>query len=172
MYLRAFTGNKRSKHTIWVLMFLIIGAHLVAFFGWTFSTFPDKCHWTFYPTDEEFAARCHHPPIALKLPDYNIFLLIFTVIMDLIILYLPCRPVWRLQLAKRQRISILAILFAGVMYELSPLPPPNRMTDLQAYNPTSVTITNLIRLAYFVARFYGHGTFDNSTTEFRVNVIT
>ena len=124
MYLRAFTGNKTFKRTIWVLIFLITSAHLVAFFGWTFSTFPVKCHWTFYPTDAEFDTRCHHPPMAAKLPPYNLFLLVFTVVMDCVILYLPCRPVWRLQLPKRQRLSILAILFAGVLYELALLPLP------------------------------------------------
>ncbi|MCJ1422915.1 hypothetical protein MMC29_000795 [Sticta canariensis] len=88
--------------------------------------------------------------------------------MDGVILYLPCRPVWRLQLPKRQRLSILAILFAGLI----PPPPPNRTTDLRAYDPTSVTIASLVRMAYFVVRFYRGGRLDNSLTEFRVNVIT
>lgn len=119
MYLRVFTASKTFKVTVWVLIFLITGAHIVGFLGWSFSTIPVWCHWTYYPTDEEYAARCHHPALNHVLVPYTLFLNVFTVAVDLVILYLPCRPVWRLQLAKRQRISILLILFAGVMYELA-----------------------------------------------------
>ena len=119
MYLRVFTASKTFKYTCWVLIFLISGAHIVAFLGWNFSTIPVWCHWTYYPTDEEYAARCHHPALNDVLVPYTLFLNIFTVVVDLLILYLPCRPVWRLQLPKRQRISILVILFTGVMYELT-----------------------------------------------------
>lgn len=119
MYLRAFTGNKSNrtfKYTVWVLIFLISSAHLIAFLGWTFSVMPVWCHWTYFATTEE-EAQCWHPKFNYVNVPYSLFLNTFTVVVDLIILYLPCRPVWRLQLPKRQRISILAILFAGVMYE-------------------------------------------------------
>ncbi|MCJ1424962.1 hypothetical protein MMC29_002850 [Sticta canariensis] len=149
MYLRAFTGNKTFKYTCWVLICLITAAHMVAFLGWVFSIIPVSCHWTYYPTDEEYARRCNSTSLGNILVHYSLFLNIFTVILDLVILYLPCKPVWRLQLAKRQRISILIILFAGVI----------------------VTVASLLRLGYFVARFYGSGG-DTTLTEFRVNLIT
>lgn len=132
MYLRTFTGNKPFKYTVWVLISLVIGVHSVAFLGWTFSTYPIWCHWTYWPTDEEYAARCHHPAIEKINVPYSLFLNTFTVVMDLIILYLPCRPVWRLQLAKRQRISILVILFAGVVYELAHPPSNDKPSSLQS----------------------------------------
>lgn len=123
MYLRAFnTVNKTFKYTIWVLIFLISGAHLVAFLGWIFSIIPPSCHWNYWPTDAEFAVHCWHPKLDDILVPYSLFLNVFTVSLDLIILYLPIRPVWRLQLAKRQKISILLILFAGGMYELAQSP--------------------------------------------------
>lgn len=119
MYLRAFTGNKsnqRLKYTIWVLIFLISGAHLIAFLAWTFEVLPVWCHWTYFSTDAE-QAQCRHPSWVYAQVPYSVFLNVFTVVVDFIILYLPVRPVWQLQLPKRQRISILAIMFAGVMYE-------------------------------------------------------
>lgn len=118
MYLRVFTSNKPFKWTVRGLIAVIIGAHLIGFLGWSFSIIPVWCHWTYYPTDAEYAANCHHPNFSKYNVPYTLFLNVFTVAVDLIILYLPCRPVWKLQLAKRQRISILLILFAGVMYEL------------------------------------------------------
>lgn len=45
------------------------------------------------------------------------------------------------------------------------------MTNLQAYNQTSVTIASILRLAYFAARNYG-GHVDLWLTEWRVNLIT
>lgn len=122
MYLRAFTGsqeNLRFKYTVWVLISLITSAHLVAFFGWVFSQLPPTCHWTYYPNPGEWEKHCYVTVIDDPLASYSLFLNVFTVVMDIIILTLPIRPVWRLQLAKRQKISILLILFAGVMYELA-----------------------------------------------------
>lgn len=133
MYLRAFTGSKRFKYTVWVLIFLISGAHIVAFLGWNFSTIPVWCHWTYFESSTEYGERCHHPALDYVLVPYTLFLNIFTVVMDLVILYLPCRPVWRLQLAKRQKISILAILFAGVVYELAQPRSNDKPSSLQSY---------------------------------------
>lgn len=125
-YPRVFTTrNAPFKYTVWVLICLITGAHMVAFLGWNFSTLPVPCHWTFYPTDEEWGARCHRSAMGSILVPYSLFLNVFTVAMDLVILYLPYRPVWRLNIAKRQRISILMIFFAGFMYE----PPTDGMTN-------------------------------------------
>ena len=49
---------------------------------------------------------------------------------------------------------------------------PDRMNylQLQAYDRSSVTIASLLRLAYFIHRFY-YGKVDPSITTFRVNVI-
>lgn len=93
----------------------------MGFLGWTFSTIPPTCHWTYYPneTDEQYAARCRHPSLDLVLIPYTLFLNVFTVAVDLVILSLPVRPVWQLNLAKRQKISVLVIFFAGGMYELA-----------------------------------------------------
>lgn len=170
MYLRAFNWGKPIKYSIYLLIFLIFGAHTTIMLAYTFSNLPTTCHWTFYPTSAEYYTHCHHSKIAFLLNPYSLFINVFTVFVDIVIIYLPCRPVWQLQLPKRQRISILMILFAGVMYELAH-PPPDRMTALQAHNQTSVTVASLLRLGYFVARFYG-GKVDQSLTEFRVNLIT
>lgn len=102
-----------------MLIVLISGAHVVAVIGWLFSTIPVNCHWTYFPTGAEFEARCTRLKLGAILVPYSLFLNAFTVAVDVMVFYLSCRPVWRLQLAKRQKISILIILFAGVMYELA-----------------------------------------------------
>lgn len=118
MYLRTFTGNKSFKWTVRGLICLIICVHTVAFLGWTLSIIPVWCHWTYWPSSTQYGETCHHPAIQKINVPYSLFLNSFTVVMDLVIIYLPIRPVWQLQLAKRQRISILVIMSAGVMYEL------------------------------------------------------
>lgn len=135
MYLRAFTTLKKwFKYTVWVLIFLITGAHIVGFLGWTFSTIPPTCHWTYNPneTPDQYAARCHHPALDLVLIPYTLFLNVFTVAVDLVILYLPIRPVWQLNLAKRQKISVLVIFFAGGMYELAHSQWNDKRSSLQS----------------------------------------
>ena len=79
---------------------------------------PTACYWLLFPTDEEWYAHCKITFVA-GAGNYYVFLNAFAILLELVILYLPCRPVWRLHLAKRQRIAIMIIILAGVMYEVT-----------------------------------------------------
>ncbi|MCJ1425996.1 hypothetical protein MMC29_003898 [Sticta canariensis] len=149
MYLRTFTGSRSFRYTIWVLLFLVIASHVVGFLIYAASVSPVSCIWIEYQTDEEAESHCRENWSDEVIIGYLTFLNAFTIALDLVILYLPCRPVWRLHLPKRQRIAIMMIILAGII----------------------VTIASITRLVYLINRFYGND-HDDSLTEFQVNMIS
>ena len=118
MYLRTFTGSRSFRYTVWVLLFLIITSHVVGFLIYAASESPISCFWIEYQTDEEWDSHCRENWSSDVNLGYLTFLNAFTIALDLVILYLPCRPVWQLHLPKRQRIAIMMIILAGIVYEV------------------------------------------------------
>lgn len=119
MYLRTFTGSRSFRYTVWVLLFLVITSHVVGFLLYAASRSPIFCFWKEYQTDEEWDSHCRENLSREVIIGYLIFLNAFTIALDLVIIYLPCRPVWQLHLPKRQRIAIMMIILAGIVYEVS-----------------------------------------------------
>lgn len=76
------------------------------------------CSWRVFLTYKDFETLCtQHFDIA----SYMFFVSCLTVALDFIILFFLCPTVWCLQVPKRQKIMIFGILFAGVIYEPSPI---------------------------------------------------
>lgn len=117
LYLRTFTESKRFRYAVYATLSVLILSHIITIpLYWTGVT-PLHCNWTYYPTDEEWYANCKENHDILPI---IVFLAALTILLDLVILVLPCPAVWRLHLAKRQKLAIIGILVAGVMC----VPPP------------------------------------------------
>lgn len=98
-----------------MLVFLIITSHVAGILVYALHVTPASCSWTIYPTDDEWKSRCKVMWEGSGGISYYVFMNALTVALDLVILYMPCQPVWRSRLAKRQRIAIMMILLAGVL---------------------------------------------------------
>lgn len=181
LYLRIFTESKRFRYTIYVVLATLVTTHMATFPVYYSDLTPFHCHWTIYPTEDERYSRCSEKYDALP---WIVFIVVLTIVLDIVILTLPCPAVWRLHMARRQKIAILLLLTAGVLYE----EPPSPLTFLviYTYKPEtgkkaniqlwpvccSVTIASILRLAYMLRRFYFDSHFTNSLyTEFQVNTI-
>lgn len=120
LYLRTFTESKRFRYTIYVILATLIITHVATFPIYFSDITPFHCHWSIYPTDEEWFSRCSENYNILP---WMVFLAVLTIVLDIVILALPCPAVWRLHMARRQKIAILLLLTAGVLYG-APLSPP------------------------------------------------
>lgn len=117
-YLRIFSTSTRTfKAIIWVVFFAIIFSHLTAISVYLYSRWPPTCLWAIYETFEDYHSHCKDAGNPGAVIVYYCVLSAFTIFLDIIILYLPCPSVWQLHLAKRQKLAILFIMLAGVMYE-------------------------------------------------------
>lgn len=112
LYLRTFTESKRFRYAVYATLTILVLSHLALIPVYYAEVFPLFCHWTYYPTDEEWYENCHQNYDVLP---FIVFLASLTILLDLIILLLPCPAVWRLHLAKRQKVAIISILVAGIV---------------------------------------------------------
>lgn len=117
LYLRTFTESKRFRYTIYAVISTLVITHAVSLAVFLADVTPLHCKWTIYPTDEEWYANCSYNYDSLPAV---VFIAVMTIVLDIIILVLPCPAVWRLHMAKRQKIAILLLLVAGVVYEALP----------------------------------------------------
>ena len=112
LYLRTFAVSSKFRWTMWVLIFILVSTHITHWFVYWLSNTPLDCAWKAYP-DVQAPLVCYE---RFDPGDYIIFIPVLNIIMDIIILIMPCPYVLRLQLPKRQKIIILGIILAGVMY--------------------------------------------------------
>lgn len=92
--------------------------HLGVFPLWFLQLRPVACQWKQFETDEEEEAYGCVDFFDLK--PYLICIAALTIVLDFLILALPCPAIWRLHLPKRQKIGILVIISAGMVYETLP----------------------------------------------------
>lgn len=119
-YLRIFsTATQTFKAIIWVVFFAIIFSHLTAISVYMYSHWPPTCLWAIYENMEDYRSHCKDAKNPGAVVVYYCVLSAFTIFLDIIILYLPCPSVWQLHLAKRQKLAILIIMLAGLLYETS-----------------------------------------------------
>lgn len=81
------------------------------------GTSPLYCIWKDFGTDDEARAR-----ICRSIIDDTEFYFAVnasTIVLDILILIIPSRMVWQLQVPKQQKIILFGIMFAGIMYATS-----------------------------------------------------
>ena len=115
LYLRTFREGRIFAITIYAVLFVLVTSHIAFIFAFLFFNLPVSCAWVQYETDEDWDAHCRQTYDVNILTGLTIFILVLTVVLDLIILALPCRSVWRLHLPKRQKLAILFTLLSGVV---------------------------------------------------------
>lgn len=118
LYLRTFTESKRFRYIVYAVLSAVVITHLVTLTIYLAATSPFHCFWTIYPTEEEWYSNCSDKYDSLP---STVFIAVATIVLDIVILALPCPAVWRLHVAKRQKIAILFLLVAGIVYEVFPL---------------------------------------------------
>ena len=114
LYLRTFTESKRFLYIVYAVLFALVSTHLIIFTLSLADVTPTRCHWAMNPTDEDWYSNCSENYTLLPAV---IFIPVSTILLDIVILVLPCPALWKLHMAKRQKIAILLLLVAGVMYE-------------------------------------------------------
>lgn len=115
LYIRAFTESRIFRWTVQALMSMIIISHVgfIIMFRYRYTRL--ECHWLEVETDEEWEAACPEHYDNNTSTIIVVFIAVLTVVLDLIILVLPCSPVWRLHLPRRQKLAILITLISGVV---------------------------------------------------------
>ena len=113
LYLRVFTEGHIFGYTIYALLLVIVASHISFIFTFLFSTTPVRCSWVVFETEEEFLNTCHDHVDGQVVLILFLFISSLTVVLDIIILSLPCRAVWRLHLPERQKLAILITLISG-----------------------------------------------------------
>lgn len=113
LYLRTFSQNRTLRLTVYVVLFFLVTTHALTFPLYFSSTTPLDCQWRPFETDEDYYAHCTEH---FDQRTYLVFIAAFTIVLDVVILSIPCPTILRLNMAKRQRIAILVILLAGVVY--------------------------------------------------------
>lgn len=148
MYLRTFAIHRIFRWAVWTIMFILVSSHLVTWIIYWTSINRLSCYWLTYPITE-YLAICHRK---FDIRSSWVFLGTLTILLDVIILAMPCPHVWKLQMAKRQKIAIIMILLAGVMYECKLLRLKSGVFSANQHH--SVTIASTLRLVYMIIRFY------------------
>lgn len=115
LYLRTFREGRIFAITVYAVLFVLVTSHIGFIFAYLFAYLPVRCSWAQYETDEEWEAHCRRGYDLKILTGLTIFISALTVVLDLVILALPCRAVWRLHLPKRQKLAILFTLLSGVV---------------------------------------------------------
>lgn len=150
LYLRAFTESRRFKYIVYVLLFLIVSTHVATIPIYLSGVSPVSCQWKVFVSDEASDSFCHSR-LSFDFDDmWYCFLNAWTVLLDLVIVILPCPAVWRLHLAKEQRLAVIAILISGLV----------------------ATLSSVIRVPYLVHRLFFDELGDNLFTEFQVDMIS
>lgn len=140
LYLRVLSNSRRNRIFIYLALGVIVSATLAAIVVTTADTRPFPCHWI-------WADGVDGEPCRMVWDDDDCYLFTgaLTIVLDLVVLYLPCPAVWRLHLQRRQKIGVLIIMLTGVMYEILLM-----KEILQTNYHDSVTIASTLRLIYLI----------------------
>lgn len=115
LYLRTFkVCGRRFRITLNCVLILIVISHAVSIILDWLSVTPLKCQWMFYDAPEEVEeAICH---VRFDQFPYFVFLGALTIALDILIIFLPLREVLQLRMVKRQKIALVMVFLAGIMY--------------------------------------------------------
>ncbi|MCJ1467552.1 hypothetical protein MMC07_006177 [Pseudocyphellaria aurata] len=147
LYLRVFSSNRTLRHVVYGVLLVVVVAHLGAIVGTVADDRPLSCHWLYLPSDEDYDKLCKE-----YWDDIYIYLTmsVLTIVLDLVILILPCPEVWRLNMPKRQKLGVMIIILTGLVI--------------------SVTLVSILRLVFIVQWTYRPGAIGVQEWEFRVNL--
>ncbi|MCJ1467429.1 hypothetical protein MMC07_006054 [Pseudocyphellaria aurata] len=125
LYLCVFSSNRTLRHVVYGVLLLVVVAHLGTIVGTVANALPFSCHWIYFPTDEDYEKLCKN-----YWDDSYFYLTMsaLTILLDLIILILPCPEVWRLNMPKQQKIGVMIIILTGLVYG-TPLTVQNEIFD-------------------------------------------
>ena len=115
LYLRTFTESRHFRWTVQALMGVIVISHVTFIFLLRYRYNGLTCHWKEYETDEAWAEDCKESIGPEAIRSLIAFISSLTVVLDLIIIALPCSAVRRMHLPRRQRLAILITLVAGLV---------------------------------------------------------
>lgn len=118
-YLRTFPSNQTLCRSVYAIMFIIVSTHFISLVLFWTSFTPFNCYWRVFPSDDAWNSNCKEHSVSEMSQNWYLFMNAFTVALDLVILILPCRPIWRLNMARRQKLVVLGIFAAGIVYEKS-----------------------------------------------------
>ena len=115
LYFRTFTESRIFRRAVQALMAVIIVSHVAIILILRFTHTRLECYWRIYEDEEEGVKKC-----PLNIDGHTVVIVltwisVLTVVLDVIIMVLPCRAVWRLHLPPRQKLAILITLLSGVM---------------------------------------------------------
>lgn len=148
LYLRTFTAKGAFRVTLWIVMIAIILSHAQVLIVYWAKVGPYDCIWKYATLPVElWNTFCHKR--YNNLPNW-VFVSILTVFLDVVVLALPIRAVWKLHMEKRQKIAVVMLVGAGAI----------------------VTIIGLIRFVWIYEWFIEtHVTYYSTTfLDFRVNL--
>lgn len=113
LYLRTFTQKGLFRVTLWTILVAIVLSHAQVIVLYWAKLDPFVCLWKYSTLPGAlWNALCRLRYQQLK---NWIFVSIFTVILDVIVLVLPIRAVWKLHMARRQKIAVSMLIGAGAM---------------------------------------------------------
>ena len=115
-YLRMFVLTRSFRNTIYVILFFIIAVHIVNYLTFLVTLIPTSCNFNIRVSVKDFYAHCTLHIPTRKIQAWYIFVCIFTIVLDVVILTIPVRPVWKLNMAKRHKMIIVGIFVSGIMY--------------------------------------------------------
>lgn len=124
LYLRIFSQRRSLRFAVYAALAAIVASHITTLIITTFDIVPLECHW-WYLIDEVYDAKCKE-----RWDDTYayIFMSVFTIALDMLILAIPCPAVWKLNMPKQQKIGVMAIFAAGLLYGTS-LPSRFKLND-------------------------------------------
>ncbi|MCJ1268724.1 hypothetical protein MMC22_008612 [Lobaria immixta] len=118
LYLRIFSNSRNLRFAVYAALATVVASHIGTLIVTTFDLRPLKCHWIYILTDEEWDAMCAEywdDDIAYM------FMSVFTIVLDILILAIPCPAVWKLNMPKRQKIGVMIIFSAGLVVTFASL---------------------------------------------------
>lgn len=115
LYLRTFAIERKVRWTVWIVLFITVASHLVIWMLLWTELSPLECNWVQYPTKDLERASCTQNYDVEALMPYPLFIAALNVVLDIVVLAIPCPYVWRLHIPKKEKIAIMIMLLAGVM---------------------------------------------------------
>lgn len=117
LYLRTFAIDRKFRWTVWILLFITVVSHFVCWVLYWAEYTPLNCNWVQHPTKDLFRANCTRNYEGKYNEIYLVFIAALNVVLDGVVLAIPCPHVWRLHISKKEKIMVMIVLLTGVMYE-------------------------------------------------------
>lgn len=115
MYLRTFTAPGKFRKTLWVVLGIIIVTSLVVIPLYWNTIAPLECEWKYITLDFDLWTQFCNSRYSDT--PYWLFMAALSIVLDIIVIVLPCHAVWKLHMVRRQKIAVIVMIAAGGVYE-------------------------------------------------------